>query len=87
MSREVTFLYFASVRDRIGTATETLNLPDGLMTGADVIAWLRERGENYDYALAEGNRVRMAVNQRHIEPDAAIGDVTEIALFPPMTGG
>lgn len=87
MTRSVQFLYFASVRDRIGTDGETLDMPDEVTTGAELITWLRGRGDNYDHALAEGHCVRMAADQRHIEPDAQVGAVTEIAFFPPMTGG
>lgn len=87
MSQSVRFVYFAWVRERIGVDEETLELPDGARTGADVIAWLKGRGENYALALDDAHAIRMAVNQEHIHPSDQIGTAREIALFPPMTGG
>ena len=40
-------LYFAWVRERVGTAEEELNPPSTVETVGDLIAWLRERGEGY----------------------------------------
>ena len=37
-------LYFAWVRERVGTAEEELDPPPTVETVGDLIAWLRERG-------------------------------------------
>lgn len=87
MSQNVKFVYFAWVRERIGVQEEMLDLPDDVQTGADVITWLKARGENYALALDDAHAIRMAVNQEHIHPTDQIGTAREIALFPPMTGG
>ena len=80
-------VYFAWVRERIGVPDEDIDLPDTVKTGADLLAFLKSRGENYEAALAMDNAIRIAVDQEHVEHDEAIGSPREIALFPPMTGG
>ncbi|RKF06246.1 molybdopterin converting factor subunit 1 [Oceaniradius stylonematis] len=87
MSRNVKFIYFAWVRERIGVQEERLDLPDDVRTGAEVITWLKGLGKNYALALDDAQAIRMAVNQEHIHPSDTIGTAREIALFPPMTGG
>lgn len=80
-------LYFAWVRERIGTAEETIDPPAAVATVADLIGWLRGRGEGYDHALAEPSAIRVALDHFHARQDDPIAGVREVALFPPMTGG
>jgi molybdopterin synthase sulfur carrier subunit len=80
-------VYFAWVRERVGKAEETVDLPAGLVTVADLVAWLRERGEEYAYAFETNDLVRVAIDRVHAKPDAPIAGASEIAFFPPMTGG
>ena len=80
-------VYFAWVRERVGKAEEVVDLPDGLATVADLLAWLRGRGEEYAYAFETEGVVRVAIDRVHAKPDATLAGATEIAFFPPMTGG
>lgn len=80
-------VYFAWVRERIGKAEETVNLPADVTTIAGLVAWQRGRGEEYAYAFEDPGVVRTAIDKVHAKPDAAIAGATEIAFFPPMTGG
>jgi molybdopterin synthase sulfur carrier subunit len=80
-------LYFASVREKIGANEESVELPAALTTVADLVAWQRQRGEAFADAFAEGNRIRIAVDQEHAGNDASIAGASEIAFFPPVTGG
>ena len=80
-------IYFAWVRERIGTAEEDLDLPADVKTGADLLTWMKTRGENYEHALAVDSAIRIAVDQEHVDHDEPLGTPREIALFPPMTGG
>ncbi|MEO9614692.1 MAG: molybdopterin converting factor subunit 1 [Nitratireductor sp.] len=80
-------VYFAWVRERIGHAEEELDLPDEIVTVADLLAWLAGRGEGYETALKHASAIRVAINQEHVAHDAPIEGAREIALFPPMTGG
>ena len=80
-------VYFAWVRERIGTAEETVELPAEVDSVADLLAWLRGRGEGYEEALQHPASIRVAIDQEHVRHDAMIAGAREIALFPPMTGG
>ena len=80
-------VYFAWVRERIGVPEEELDLPAEVKTGADLLKWMKTRGENYEAALMVDNAIRIAVDQEHVEHDEPLGSPREIALFPPMTGG
>ncbi len=88
---KVTILYFASLREQLGTGLEEVELPAGVTTLAGLRAHLCARGGAWQAALAGARNVRMAVNQdmvAHGAVDAATikaGD--EIAFFPPVTGG
>ena len=79
--------YFAWVRERVGTAEETLEPPDEVRTVADLIGWLAQRGETYAHAFATPRAIRAAIDHTHVQPDASITGAREIAFFPPMTGG
>jgi molybdopterin synthase sulfur carrier subunit len=83
----VTLRYFAWVRERIGKTEEVVDLPPGIRTVGDVVAWLAGRGEEYAHAFENPKVVRAAIDRTHVRPDAAIAQAREIAFFPPMTGG
>jgi molybdopterin synthase sulfur carrier subunit len=80
-------LYFAWVRERIGKGEETIELPAGIATVADLIAHLKERGEEYAHAFENQTVIRAALDQVHAKHDAPLADASTIAFFPPMTGG
>jgi len=80
-------VYFAWVRERIGRGEEDLELPAGVLTAGDLIAYLATLGEEYAEALKVPEAIRVAVNQEHIDHDEPIAGAHEIGLFPPMTGG
>lgn len=80
-------LYFAWVRERVGLAEEEIAPPQEVKTVADLIVWLKARGENYEAAFANETTVRAALDRSHVKPDALIAAAREIAFFPPMTGG
>ncbi|MEZ5815807.1 MAG: molybdopterin converting factor subunit 1 [Hyphomicrobiaceae bacterium] len=83
----MTLLYFAWVRERIGRASETLEVPERLLTVADLVDWLRKRGPEYEAAFQRPDLVRAAIDQQHVKPDAGIAGAREVAFFPPVTGG
>lgn len=77
--------YFASIREAIGSGSETLD------TGAATLAALRDeliaRGGAHAEALARGRAVRVSLNQTMADESAALTDGAEVAFFPPVTGG
>ncbi len=80
-------VYFAWVRERIGVDEETVELPAGVVTVADLLHWLKGRGAGYDAALLSPTSIRVAIDQEHVDHSEPIAGATEIAIFPPMTGG
>jgi molybdopterin synthase sulfur carrier subunit len=83
----VKLLYFAWVRERVGKAEETIELPADVATISDLLAWLRSRGPEYAAAFARSDVVRAAIDQTHVKPSASLEGAREIAFFPPVTGG
>ena len=80
-------VYFAWVRERIGKTEEVLSPPEDIVTVADLLAWLKGRGEGYETAFADATTIRAAIDRGHVKHDAPIAGAREIAFFPPMTGG
>ena len=80
-------IYFAWVRERIGKAEEDVTLPQSVETVADLLGWLKSRGEEYEHALQYPDVIRVAIDHEHADHGESIGRAREIALFPPMTGG
>lgn len=78
-------LYFAWVRERIGLPSEELENRSG--TVRDLIEDLRAREERYSAAFADLSALRVAVDQQLTDFDASIEGASEVAFFPPMTGG
>jgi molybdopterin synthase sulfur carrier subunit len=83
----VKILYFAWVRERVGKAEEHVDLPAGIATVRELVAWLTQRGEEYAHAFENPKVIRAAIDRAHVRPDATIAGAKEIAFFPPMTGG
>lgn len=79
--------YFAWVRERVGKPEEDVELPAGIHTVEELMAWLSARGEEYAYAFENRRVIRAAIDKTHVRPETAIAGAREIAFFPPMTGG
>ncbi|TFY98781.1 molybdopterin converting factor subunit 1 [Ramlibacter rhizophilus] len=77
--------YFASVREAIGTASETID------TEATTLGALREqlidRGGRHAEALSRERALRMAIDQVMADETTALREGAEVAFFPPVTGG
>ena len=80
-------LYFAWVRQRVGLGEETVDLPDGVRTVAELIEWLKTRDEAYANAFADLRVIRAALNQSLVSLDTPLSGAREVAFFPPVTGG
>ena len=83
---KISLLYFGRPRESLATTGETAELPEGIATVAELLAWLRARGGNWASELAD-SRVRCAVNQELGGLSAAIHDGDEVAIFLPISGG
>ncbi len=86
MSMKVEVRYFASLREALGKAGESVEVPAGTTVGA-----LRDRLITIDAAhaaaLARGKALRAALDRSMADEGAVLGDGAEVAFFPPVTGG
>ena len=79
-------LYFGRLRQEFGLSEETLTLPSNA-TVADLLILLRERGGIWAEELADGRIFRVAVDQEIALPNKPLQADSEVAIFPPVTGG
>ena len=83
----VQLVYLARLREVLGTAGESVELPRDVGTVASLLAWLARRGGAWSAELAPGRAVRVAVNHDVARPETPIRSGDEEALYPPVTGG
>ena len=83
----VTVLYFAWVKEKVGISTEIITPPPTVATVEQLMTWLAGRSAGHADAFAERTLIKAAVDQVHVPHTAKIGGATEIAFFPPVTGG
>jgi sulfur-carrier protein len=83
----VKLLYFARFRQIIGKSGDTLDLPPEVKTVSDLIDYLSVRDAGCAAAFTDRKIIRAAINQNHVSLDASLEGATEVALFPPVTGG
>ena len=76
----ITVKYFASMRDRVGRAEESVSLDRDMATVEDI--WKHvSAGEDLP-----GNTL-IAVNMEYTDASQLLRDGDEVAFFPPVTGG
>lgn len=80
-------LYFAALRERVGRAEETVDVPEHVRLVGELQRWLAARGEPWAAAFAETRRVRAAIDQAMANDAAELHEDAEVAFFPPVTGG
>lgn len=74
-------LYFAWVRERIGTDNETRDIPADVTTAGALKAWLAGIDEGYAYAFEDQAIIRVALDKTLVDDDAALGGAQEAAFF------
>lgn len=79
--------FFASMREKLGTSEEVVDLPDQIKTVGEVRQYLIARGGVWAEVLADGRALRMAYNLQMTGAETSIEDGAEVAFFPPVTGG
>jgi molybdopterin synthase sulfur carrier subunit len=80
-------LYFARLREQLGTSGEEIPTQEGQATVEDIAALLRARGGAWAETLGEEETVMAAVNREMARPETPVRDGDELAFFPPVTGG
>jgi molybdopterin synthase sulfur carrier subunit len=80
-------LFFASLRETLGTGAEELELPAAVATVSALRAHLKARGGPYAKAFSDKSAVRIAINQEMVSAASPLRPGDEVAFFPPVTGG
>lgn len=78
--------YFASIREALGPGESVDGLPAGTTVGA-VRDLLIGRGGRHAEALGRDRTLRTALDQTLCHETAEVSDGSELAFFPPVTGG
>ncbi len=87
MSANLKLVFFAKLREDLGTSAEELELPADVSTVAGLRVHLLGRGGAWGTALAQGRALRVAVNHELAGPTTPVRPGDEVAFFPPVTGG
>ena len=83
----LTLLYFARLRETLGTGSEKVEAAPSVTDVAELLDWLRARGGAWNDELAPSRLLRVAVNQEMADLGTPLNEGDEVALFPPVTGG
>lgn len=79
----VRVLFFGAARDAVGQEEIILKLP----SAANSAGALAQLLDAYPALKRFGNSLLLAVNQAYAQPDEAISEGDELAVFPPVSGG
>ncbi len=80
---QVRLLFFASLKDIVGTRQMQMTLPSGA-TVSDVLSHLET---NYPRMKEYRPVVLTAVNEEYVDHNTSVRDGDEVAIFPPVSGG
>jgi molybdopterin synthase sulfur carrier subunit len=81
---DIRVLYFAGLRDSVGIAEESIELPGHVRTVGALADYLCARHAAY---ADRRSHVRMARNETFARDDELLADGDVIALIPPVAGG
>lgn len=79
----ISVLYFAQIAELTAKRSENWSISAPL----SVQAWLDQFIESYPHLAPFKTRLKVAINQYHVDHDAIIQPGDEVALFEPVTGG
>ena len=80
-------LYFARFRQIIGRGSDEIDIPAHIENVGALIDFLKARDEKLADAFGDLRTLKVAINQRHTTLNASLAGATEVAFFPPVTGG
>lgn len=80
---KITLLFFATLRDRAGTRSMQMEIPNGL-TVQGLKDLLSETHPNLKESMKS---VLITINREYAFDEAVIPEGVEVAMFPPVSGG
>ena len=79
----IKLLFFATIRDRAGTKTLDMEIPDDM-----TVEGLKDKLANDYPKLKESmSSVLITINREYAFDEAIIPQSAELAMFPPVSGG
>lgn len=84
---KLTIKYFASIREQLGIDHEIVEIDEPALTMDALRARLASRDERNGEALNASRPIRMAVNFEMVDEMFVVREDSEVAFFPPVTGG
>ena len=81
----IKILYFSWVREKLGISEELLKTKANNIN--ELIDELRSKDEKYKLAFDDLDSIRIAANQKLVDLEYPLTNISEVAFFPPMTGG
>ena len=80
---QIKLLFFATIRDRAGTKSMELDVPDDM-----TVQGLKEKlAEEYPNLKDSMKSVLITINREYAFDEAVIPQSAEMAMFPPVSGG
>ena len=79
--------YFASIRETVGVSEEVVHLDADSLTVDNLKQWLAQTRPALQDAFSDDRPVRVAVDHAVQHSAFPLFDGSEIAFFPPVTGG
>ena len=79
--RLVVVLLFATLVERLNTERLELALPNEVVTVAELLYWLRQRGDDWTEAI-DPSRITVTVNRQFSEPTTRLRHQDEVSLTP-----
>ena len=80
-------VYFSWVRERIGLNSESINVPENIITLDNLIDFLSLKSPGHKEALINKKLLKFSVNFEFANINHEINNNDEVAIFPPVTGG
>lgn len=79
----VKILFFATLRDRAGTKSLEIEIPEG----TTVQGLKNQIARDYPNLKQSMQAVLISINREYAFDDAIVADNAEVAMFPPVSGG
>ena len=84
---KVKILYFAKIKELVGLDNEIIDLPASVLTLDELKNYLILRGAPWPEIFLSHSATRCALNQNLMQSNFNLVAGSEIAFFPPITGG
>ena len=81
----IKILYFSWLRENLDISEEQFDTEASNIK--ELIDELRSKDEKYKLTFDDLTLIKIAVDQKLVDIDYPLTNVSEVAFFPPMTGG